>query len=538
MDTASARVKMEQAVDENNAAQFNQAYIAFLKQFKAFEQSYSTSPTALNATNAIFGQDSFYLKQTNDEQAQELLRNGRNASRMFASVPLQDRLEFMQLLNEKIQKHADAIALTITADTGKPIDLAKAEMTKGNEWFKFAAEEAEKQLGAQAKSPALLRGTKPLGVAQVIGAYNYPYALAVGGIVGALTAGNSVVVSAPLKAPNWVFPFIEAAQEAVQEFGQKASEQGKPWAEAFAKEAPHLVTYSMGVNRELTAKADVVHFVGSDVTGDLIRKSRGHKRTILEMGGTNVVTVMASATPKDEDAKAIANTIYGGFGPATGQRCTAPRILCVQDGAEGVVKHLEAFCEDGPKGAMGNPFKEGIKMGPLVDGNAHQKMMEAIALAKKLNAKVYGALPVSDNVIKQAGNSGSHWVNPIVIDWSGVDMSSTDNVKAVHDCLKNEIFGPLLHIVHPVKKVEDAIALTNELDTHGLAGAIFTQNQLDIEKYQDGTRITSLAVNGAPKDQSPRGEHGHPGLDAIGGDNHFNLYADRVVRAGGLVSAR
>jgi len=419
---------------------------------------------------------------------------------------------------------------TITADTGKPIELSKGEMGKGKEWFDYARDEAEKQLGSKQVGKITNR-MKPQGAVQVIGAYNYPYALAIGGIVGALTAGNGAIVSAPLKAPNWVFPFMQAAKEAAQDFAAKARSDGKPYAEGLAKNASNIIQYSVGVNSNLTKEADVVHFVGGDTVGEYIRNSRGRKPTILEMGGSNVVTVMTSAL-KEIPAQKIAETIFAGFGPATGQRCTAPRFLCVQNGAEAVTEALKTICDTGPKpDEIGNPFKAGIKMGPLVDRGAHQKMKDAIALAKELGATVHGHLEVSNNIVPLAAAEDSYWVNPVVIDWSKVDMKNAENARRLNECFKNEIFGPLIHIVHPVKTLDEAIDVTKNLDNHGLAAALFTGDVKDIEHYGLEVSVTSLAINGAPKDQSPRGPHGHPGLATIGGDSHFGLYSSKSTTA-------
>ncbi len=531
MDSKTYRAELKAAVDNNDFGEFNKKYLEFLKQFDSFQQAYSPSPTDLPVTNAIFGERAFFLKQTNDVQAEKLLSKSRAASKVLGKMSIEERLEFLKVLEAKLANHQEEFMITITADTGKPIDLSKGEMGKGNEWFQYAQDNAKEQLGDKVDGPRT-RVAKPLGAAQVIGAYNYPYALAIGGIVGGLTSGNGVVVSAPLKAPNWVFPFKQAADEAVQEFAAKAKADGKAWADDFAKAGDGVIQLSIGVNRNLTATADVVHFVGGDVTGELIRKSRGQKRTVLEMGGSNVIAVMASAAETPAAAEKVANAVFAGFGPATGQRCTAPRMLFVQEGAEAVTAKLKEICDTGPTPGkdIGNPFQEGIKMGPLVDSGAHQRMMEAINIAHELGAEVHGQLHVGNNAVPQASNNHSYWVNPIVIDWSNVDMADPAKVERMKKCMKDEIFGPLLHIVHPVKTLEEAIAKTNTLDNHGLAGAIFTNNEADVIAYQDGTKITSLAINGAPKDQSPHGEHGHPGLDKIGGDNHFNLYSDRFVR--------
>ncbi len=523
------RQKFEDAVHRNDFPSFNTQYREFLGQYPSFNKSYSAAPTELAVHSAIFGRTAFFLKQTNDAEAQALLTGGRAAGKVFGTLPVAERLEFLKLLQDKIKNHAEEIGIVISADTGKPIELSEKEMAKGAEWFDFAFKEAEAQIGP--KGDEFMKVTsRPLGVAQIIGAYNYPYALAIGGIVGALAAGNGVIVSAPLKAPNWVFPFMEAVKEASAEFAANATAAGKPWAAGFAAEAANLVQFSVGVNRNLTAEADLVHFVGGDVTGNIISKSRGLKPTILEMGGSNVAVVMESAATDAAGVQEVVKKIYEGFAPATGQRCTAPRMLCVEEGAEAVVTELGKLIADGDH-HIGNPFSKGVKMGPLVDRGARQKMEEAITLANELGAKVYGSMGVNSNDIPQSLNENSFWVKPIVIDWASVDFTDAKKAERVKAVLGEEIFGPLVHVLPRVKGIDAAIATTNKYDTHGLAGAIFTANMDDVAAYSAGIRVTSLTVNEGPKDRSPFGPHGHPGLATIGGKTHFNLYANETVVA-------
>ena len=520
--------KFEEAVNQNDFDAFRADYKNFLSQYPSFNAAFSATPTDLAVVSAVFGRTCFYLKQTNDIQAADLLKDGRAASEVFGRLTIAERLDFLKVLQEKVKLHEQEIGAVITADTGKPADLSIKEMTKGAEWFDYAYQDAERQIGP--RGPYESKPVSyPLGVAQIIGAYNYPYALAIGGIVGALTAGNGVIVSAPLKAPNWVFPFMQAVDEAAADFSAKAATEGKPWAGSFEKIGKGLVQFSVGVNRSLTAEADLVHFVGGDVTGTMIAKSRGVKPTILEMGGSNVVAVMASALDHEGAAKEISDIIYGGFGPATGQRCTAPRMLIAEPGAEDVVKALGKMIAEGDH-HIGNPFTKGTKMGPLVDRGARQKMDEAIALAKELGATVYGDVRVNPNLVPLAGNENSFWVSPVMIDWSTADTTKGDSAERLKKLLGEEIFGPLLHVAPRIKGVDEAIAFTNKFDTHGLAGAIFSGSDAEIAKYADGVRVTSLTVNDGPKDRSPYGPHGHPGLRTIGGAAHFNLYTrERVV---------
>lgn len=523
------RVKFEEAVRRNDFPTFTSDYRDFLDQYPSFRESFTEATTGMAVRNAIFGDNIFYLTQTDDEKAKALLSRGRAASKVMEIMPVSDRLEFLKVLQEKTKLREAEIALTISADTGKPVELSEKELAKGAEWFDYAHKTAETQIGTKV-GDTLTITSRPLGVAQVIGAYNYPYALAIGGIVGALIGGNGVIVSATNKAPDWVFPFMSAAREAIDEFSAKAQAEGKPYAQAFATSAMDLVQFSVGANNSLTAGADLVHFVGGDVTGNIISKSRGLKPTILELGGSNVAVIMDSAVSAEGAAADIAKKIYEGFAPATGQRCTAPRMLCVQENAEAVVEQLgRMVAEDDHH--LGNPFTAGVKMGPLVDFGAKQKMDEAVSLAREIGATVYGGQAVNSNIIPQALNQNSIWVNPVAIDWGTVDFTDAVKSARIKEVLKHEIFGPLVHILPRVKDLDEAIAVTREYDTHGLAGAIFTGKSEEAEKYAASVQITSLSLNEGPKDRSPQGPHGHPGLATIGGRDHFNLYTRESVIA-------
>ena len=191
-----------------------------------------------------------------------------------------------------------------------------------------------------------------------------------------------------------------------------------------------------------------------------------------------------------------------------------------------VTKALKDIVIEGPKigaGGIGNPFEKGVQMGALIDDAAYARIKQGINLAIELKAKIYGVLDAnspSSNLPLPKGSA--HFVNPVMIDWSEVQNKNPETNKKIFDFIKEaETFGPLVHIVHPVKDLNHAIEITKALDKHKLAGAIFTASEDDFKKYKSETGVNSVVHNGAPKDPSPKGMHGTKGEAGVGGENHF-----------------
>lgn len=529
---------------DNNAA-FKADYKKYLTEnFPEFKNRHSNDAISgggtISAANPMLGGENFHLTTTTHKEGEAILEKGKAAQEIFGKMNIDDRLDFLKILQEKIKKYSEDIKLTITADMGKPVDLTAGELDKGNAWFKFAEKEARNQLEPKYGKNSNM-GRDGLGVVQVIGAFNYPYALTIPGIVGGLAAGNSVVVSTPEKAPNFVFPLMQAADEAISEF--TSSRKDLLTKDEIKALKSGLVQYSIGRDPTISTNADLVHFVGSNETGEKIRKARGDKPTILEMGGSNVVVVMNSAihdheTTPEKAIDKISKEIYAGFAPATGQRCTAPQYLLMQNGAAlKVGEALKNMCQDGPpigKDGIGNSFSKGTKIGPLVDERAYNDTKVIIGIAqedqyKEIGIKVYG------NFDANKGNlplpKGGRYVNPVVIDLSEADKDHPKTQEFINKIKGKEFFAPVLFLLPPVENIHEGVEIAKDIDPHHLASAIYTDNK---DKYGDKkvffeeTSAVSKAHNKAPKDESPDKPHGHPGGLQIGGDEHFKNYSKIV----------
>jgi aldehyde dehydrogenase (NAD+) len=178
-------------------------------------------------------------------------------------------------------------------------------------------------------------------------------------------------------------------------------------------------------------------------------------RTLLELGGNNAVIVMDDAN----EALALRGVLFGAVGTA-GQRCTSTRRLILQKGIAGsfVEKLKRAYSQV----RIGDPLDESTLMGPLVDDEAVQTMMQAMAGIKKEGGEVI----CGGHAIDRPG----HFVEPTLV-----------RANRGMEIWRDETFAPILYIFE-VDSVEQAIDLQNDVP-QGLSSSIFTTSFHSSEKF-------------------------------------------------------
>ena len=160
---------------------------------------------------------------------------------------------------------------------------------------------------------------------------------------------------------------------------------------------------------------------------------------------------------------AVRATLFGAVGTA-GQRCTTTRRIIVQKSVK------EAFLESLIKAykqiPIGNPMDDGVLMGPLVDGEAVNVMMNVLDEIKKEGGKLlYGG-----SKIKVKGYETGFYVEPAIIDAPrGLAM------------MQDETFAPILYIIE-YDDFDNAMDIQNGV-RQGLSSAVFTDSLADSERF-------------------------------------------------------
>ncbi|MBS0385656.1 MAG: aldehyde dehydrogenase family protein, partial [Proteobacteria bacterium] len=180
-------------------------------------------------------------------------------------------------------------------------------------------------------------------------------------------------------------------------------------------------------------------------------------RSLLELGGNNAAIVAPSA---DQDL-ALRAVAFAAMGTA-GQRCTTLRRLFVHDSIyDGFVSRLKSAYASVP---VGDPRKDGVLIGPLIDGAAFDGMQNALAEARKTGSAAGGER------VEVVEAPDAYFVRPALVEM--------DNQSEV---VLRETFAPILYVMR-YTDLDTAIAAQNA-SKHGLSSSIFTLNVREAEKF-------------------------------------------------------
>jgi RHH-type proline utilization regulon transcriptional repressor/proline dehydrogenase/delta 1-pyrroline-5-carboxylate dehydrogenase len=248
------------------------------------------------------------------------------------------------------------------------------------------------------------------GVFVCISPWNFPLAIFTGQIASALAAGNCVVAK-----PAEQTPLI--ACEAVKLLHLAGVPAG----------ALHLVPGDGKIGAILVADRRVagVAFTGSTEVGLSINRSLAEKNgpitpLVAETGGINAMIVDATALPEQVTDDVIASAFR-----SAGQRCSALRLLCVQDDVADRV--LDMVAGAASELQVGDPRDPATHVGPVIDSEAKAKLDGWIVAMEKRSALLFQ--------LKASPPDGGTYVAPAII-----ELGSARE-------LKEEVFGPVLHVV-------------------------------------------------------------------------------------------
>jgi acyl-CoA reductase-like NAD-dependent aldehyde dehydrogenase len=374
-----------------------------------------------------------------------------------------ERKTLLASIAREIDARSEAFAELIAREAGKPIALARAEVTRGLSTFELGAEEATRVGGevmALDITPAATGYTGswtrvPAGPVLAFAPFNFPLNLVAHKIAPALACGCPVVLKPPPQAPLTSLLLAECIRKA-----------GAP------ADAVQVLPCDIAVAEKL-ARDDrfaTLSFTGSAKVGWYLKSIAGKKRVLLELGGNAAVLVHDDAPLEEASSRVVA----GAFGYA-GQVCIKVQRLYVHRAVgDRFVGHLvDQTRAIEPR----SPLDPRSILGPMIDEANARRVEEWVHEAKAAGARV----------LCGARREGSrYWPTVLEIDGPGRGL------KVVEE----EIFGPVL-TVHRYETWDEAIAMADGT-RYGLQAGVFTDSRARVAEAFAKMRIGGLVVNDVP----------------------------------------
>ena len=357
-----------------------------------------------------------------------------------------ERAAFLTSAHQLMVERKETLAQLMTAEQGKPIRMARNEVGYAADFLLWFAEEAKRNYGETIPSARadqrFLVLHQPIGVVGAITPWNYPISMLTRKIAPALAAGCTVVLKPAEQTPL-------CAVETFKVFADADLPAG----------VVNLVTTSdpETVGGELVEHRSVrkVAFTGSTEVGKLIAANAAQtvKRVSLELGGHAPFIVLEDADPVRAAKGAAAVKFLN-----TGQACICPNRLFVHRSlADAFVATLQQRFESLVAGAGAT---DGVTVGPLIDGDALDKMERQVADAVERGARVL----TGGNRLVDGGLDRGCFFAPTLLADVTPDMA----------IYREETFGPIAAVI--VFDTDDEVIEMANDTAYGLASYLYTND--------------------------------------------------------------
>lgn len=379
-----------------------------------------------------------------DEEVRSIVNASHQAWQGWRRTAPVQRAEVLSLLAAALRSRADEAAELMSAEMGKPVHQAKAEVNKCAYLVDWYAENGAAFLEDTPVKP--LPGFKecfvtyqPLGVVLSVMPWNFPFWQAIRMAVPTMLAGNTVVLKHASNCQGSAL-LIEDIIKSIPSLPQDLFRT--------------LVIPSGQVNAVLENPLVCgVALTGSTGAGQKVAAKAGSllKKAVVELGGSDGYAILA-----DADIEMAAKAVVDGRLVNTGQSCIGPKRVIVD---KSIRKEFEKRLVE-----LLARKEYGTDWGPLVNAAAKEEIGGMIRDTVMQGATVIaGGLDIKP----PAGDCGEAFVAPTIL--SGVKPGMT--------AFDEEVFGPVISVIE-ADGDEHAIQLANHSE-FGLGSAIFTK---DVEK--------------------------------------------------------
>lgn len=432
--------------------------------------------------------------EATQEQAEIALTQAVNAQGFWANLPKNERAACLNKAADLMEQRLLTLMVILSREAGKTYANAIAEVREAVDFLRYYA--------GQMLDLAENTQIQPLGTVLCISPWNFPLAIFTGQISAALVAGNTVIAKPAEQTPLIAAQAVQILWEAgiPQDVLQLLPGQGE----------------SIGAQLSADSRIQGIMFTGSTEVAHILQKTVAERLNqfgesvtlIAETGGQNAMIVDSSALT-EQVVLDVVNSAYD----SAGQRCSALRVLCVQEDNLDAVRTML-------KGAMqqlrvGNPILLKTDIGPVIDAEAQQNIQMHIQQMRSKGHKVHQLMFDQDETELTQGT----FIPPTLIELPNLND------------LEREVFGPVLHLIsYKYGELEQLLEQINSKG-YGLTMGLHTRIDETIQTVIARAEVGNLYINrnivGAVVGVQP---FGGEGLSGTGPKAGGPLYIYRLMQ--------
>ncbi|GFM66665.1 bifunctional protein PutA [Pseudomonas cichorii] len=398
-----------------------------------------------------------HVQEANLEDVDNALQSALISGPIWQATPPAERAAILERAADLMENEIQPLMGLLVREAGKTFANAIAEVREAVDFLRYYAVQARNDFSNDTH--------RPLGPVVCISPWNFPLAIFSGQVAAALAAGNPVLAKpaeqTPLIAAQAVRLLLEAGipEGVLQLLPGRGETVG---ARLVGDERVKGVMF--------TGSTEVARLLQRNIAGRLDTQGRPIP-LIAETGGQNAMIVDSSALTE----QVVIDILSSAFDSA-GQRCSALRVLCLQeDSADRVIEMLKGAMAEN---RLGNPEHLSVDIGPVIDAEAKAGIEKHIQGMRDKGRQVY-QVAIADSADLKRGT----YVMPTLIELESFDE------------LQREIFGPVLHVVRYKRKELDQLIGQINASGYGLTLGVHTRIDETIAKVIDNVNAGNIYVN-------------------------------------------
>jgi len=418
-----------------------------------------------------------HVQEASPADVDGALDRAAHASRLWQGTAPAERAAILERAAMRIEDDSAAWMALLVREAGKTLPNASGEVRETVDFLRYYA--AGIRAGLDHASH------RPLGIVACISPWNFPLSIFTGQVAAALAAGNAVLAKPAEQTPLIAARAVQALRDAGVPPGALQLLPGRG--------------ETVGARLVADPRVQGVLFTGSVAVARGIRAALSERLGsdgrsvpfVAETGGLNAMVVDSSALAE----QVVADVLESAFDSA-GQRCSALRLLCVQeDIADRVLAMLRGAMNEY---RIGRPDRLATDAGPVIDDEARDDIERYIAGMQAAGRPVFRACRMDAAECRHGS-----FVVPALIE--------LDRPEA----LRREVFGPVLHVVRfPARQLDSLLDRINALG-YGLTLGLHTRIDETVALVVERARVGNIYVNrnmvGAVVGVQPFGGEGRSG---------------------------